>query len=236
MRPALPVAHLARVKPAEILRAERAAEQRERQQQRDQPRARGGTASGASRPRRDGFAHAVLARLLRRRRRCDRRRRRQPLERVQRIIELEVLDALLLELVGLGIRSAGRACRRPRAACLRPWPGRAGDGAGRPRGSPCGPCSRGRSAAGRRCPDRSRRPEPSGPTAYSNARSSAAARLSGPVWTTVWTEPLPKLFSPMIRARRWSWSAPATISEAEAVPASVSTITGRPCAMSPGRA
>ena len=30
MRPALPIAHLARVKPAEILRAERAAEQRRR--------------------------------------------------------------------------------------------------------------------------------------------------------------------------------------------------------------
>ena len=37
MRPALPVAHLARVKPAEILRPKRAAEQREREQQRDQP-------------------------------------------------------------------------------------------------------------------------------------------------------------------------------------------------------
>ncbi len=41
VRPALPVAHLARVKPAEILRAERAAEKPERKQQRDQPRCRG---------------------------------------------------------------------------------------------------------------------------------------------------------------------------------------------------
>ena len=35
---------------------------------------------------------------------------------------------------------------------------------------------------------------------------------------TVWTEPLPKVWVPMMTARLWSCSAPATISEAEAEP------------------
>src|SRR3954469_22858718 len=43
-----------------------------------------------------------LVRLLGRSGRGDVHRRRQPLDRVQRVIELEVLNALLLEVLGLG--------------------------------------------------------------------------------------------------------------------------------------
>src|SRR5437868_6518536 len=49
-----------------------------------------------------------LARLFRRRGRGDRRRSRQPLERIQRIIELEVLDPLFFQLIGLGAETRVR--------------------------------------------------------------------------------------------------------------------------------
>ncbi len=42
----------------------------------------------------------------------------------------------------------------------------------------------------------------------------------------VCTLPLPKVGTPSTVARRWSWSAPATISEAEADPALTSTTSG----------
>ena len=43
---------------------------------------------------------------------------------------------------------------------------------------------------------------------------------------TVWTEPFPKVWVPSTVARPWSWSAPATTSEAEALPAFTSTTIG----------
>ena len=43
---------------------------------------------------------------------------------------------------------------------------------------------------------------------------------------TVCTDPLPKVGVPISTARLWSCSAPATISEAEALPAFTSTTTG----------
>ena len=43
----------------------------------------------------------------------------------------------------------------------------------------------------------------------------------------VWTRPLPKVLAPTINARLWSWSAPATISEALAVPPFTSTTMGK---------
>ena len=46
----------------------------------------------------------------------------------------------------------------------------------------------------------------------------------------VWTEPLPKDWVPMMMPRWWSWSAPATISEAEAEPPLISTTRGTPWA------
>src|SRR6476661_1710903 len=49
-----------------------------------------------------------LTRLFLRRGRCDRRRRPQTLQRVQRIIQLEVLDALFLEVLGLGEQVAAK--------------------------------------------------------------------------------------------------------------------------------
>jgi hypothetical protein len=45
---------------------------------------------------------------------------------------------------------------------------------------------------------------------------------------SVWTDPLPKLLVPTTMARRWSCSAPATISEAEAEPPLISTTIGLP--------
>ena len=44
----------------------------------------------------------------------------------------------------------------------------------------------------------------------------------------VWTEPLPKDWVPNIIARRWSWRAPATISEADADPPFIRTTIGLP--------
>ncbi|MNN88511.1 hypothetical protein D3C81_2062060 [compost metagenome] len=44
--------------------------------------------------------------------------------------------------------------------------------------------------------------------------------------STVCTEPLPKLVVPMTTARFWSCRAPATISEAEALPPLISTTIG----------
>src|SRR5207249_1761998 len=43
----------------------------------------------------------------------------------------------------------------------------------------------------------------------------------------VCTEPLPKVCVPRTRARLWSWSAPATISEALALPPFTSTTIGK---------
>ena len=57
--------------------------------------------------------------------------------------------------------------------------------------------------------------------------------LSG---STVCTDPLPKLRSPITTARCWSCSAPATISDADADPESIKTTTGAPLARSPGSA
>jgi hypothetical protein len=44
----------------------------------------------------------------------------------------------------------------------------------------------------------------------------------------VWTSPLPKVVSPTMSARSWSWSAPATISEALALCFEVRTTSGDP--------
>ena len=52
----------------------------------------------------------------------------------------------------------------------------------------------------------------------------------------VCTEPLPKDRVPMMVARLWSCSAPATISDAEAEPPLISTTIGLPLVRSPGRA
>ena len=49
-----------------------------------------------------------------------------------------------------------------------------------------------------------------------------------------WTEPLPKDSSPIIKALLWSWSAPATISEADAEPLFINTTIGAPLRISPG--
>ena len=49
----------------------------------------------------------------------------------------------------------------------------------------------------------------------------------------VCTDPLPKERTPMTVARPWSWSALATISEAEAEPPLMSTTMGTPLARSP---
>ena len=50
----------------------------------------------------------------------------------------------------------------------------------------------------------------------------------------VCTEPLPKLWVPMITARWWSFIAPATISEALAEPPLITTAIGLPSVRSPG--
>jgi hypothetical protein len=50
--------------------------------------------------------------------------------------------------------------------------------------------------------------------------------VSGPSGRTVCTEPLPKVWLPMMVARLWSCSAPATISLAEAEPSLTSTTSG----------
>ena len=50
----------------------------------------------------------------------------------------------------------------------------------------------------------------------------------------VCTEPLPKVLLPRTTARRWSCSAPATISDAEADPPLTSTTIGAPLRMSAG--
>ena len=50
--------------------------------------------------------------------------------------------------------------------------------------------------------------------------------VSGPRGRTVCTEPLPKVWLPMMVARLWSCSAPATISLAEAEPSLTSTTSG----------
>src|SRR6218665_2425220 len=50
--------------------------------------------------------------------------------------------------------------------------------------------------------------------------------VSGPSGRTVCTEPLPKVWLPMMVARWWSCSAPATISLAEAEPSLTSTTSG----------
>ena len=182
MRPALPVAHLARVKAAEILRAERAAEQ---------SAAAAAARSAAPRRTRQTAANACagtataslmrgLARLLRA---IGAMRlppaRRQPLQRVDRIIELEVLDALLLQLLG-----RRREARIGRVVALEQLVldlglveqvaaqiGLADDRPVLVIGIA--------TAAARRCRARSRLPAPSGPTACSSAPSSAAARLRG---------------------------------------------------------
>ena len=107
---ALPPAHLARVKAAEILRTERAdraapAAAAARSAARPPPVA---TAPMRAEPQRDRF-DSCLARLLGTAaagRHGGWRRAVQPLQRVQRIVELEVLDALLLQLLG--------ACRETR--------------------------------------------------------------------------------------------------------------------------
>ncbi len=44
---------------------------------------------------------------------------------------------------------------------------------------------------------------------------------------SVWTDPFPKLVSPMSTARSWSCSAPATISVADALRSPISTATSR---------
>ena len=49
----------------------------------------------------------------------------------------------------------------------------------------------------------------------------------------VWTDPFPYDCSPRIIARLWSWSAPATISDADADPWFIRTIIGLSLAMSP---
>ena len=72
VRPALPVAHLARVEPADILRAERAAEQASRNQQGEQPRAcsrrsRAASASGGAQHQRERRLGAAAATRRRRR-------------------------------------------------------------------------------------------------------------------------------------------------------------------------
>ncbi len=54
---------------------------------------------------------------------------------------------------------------------------------------------------------------------------SLSAELSAKSYST-WTEPLPKVRSPMITARSRFLSAPATISEAEADPLLTSTAIG----------
>ena len=57
-----------------------------------------------------------------------------------------------------------------------------------------------------------------------------------PIGITVCTEPLPNEREPRSVARLWSCNAPATISEAEAEPPLISTISGLPFVRSPGRA
>jgi len=49
-----------------------------------------------------------------------------------------------------------------------------------------------------------------------------------PSWKSyrTWTDPLPKVSCPTIRARSWALSAPATISLAEALPPFTSTTMG----------
>ena len=44
--------------------------------------------------------------------------------------------------------------------------------------------------------------------------------------TTVWTDPFPKVWHPTTTARPWSWSAPATISLALALPRLTRSTTG----------
>jgi len=50
--------------------------------------------------------------------------------------------------------------------------------------------------------------------------------VSGDSMRTVCTEPLPKVCAPMMVARLWSCSAPATISLADAEPSFTSTTSG----------
>ena len=101
MRVALPPAHLARIEPAEILRAERAGEQSQRQEQGNQPRRRRWRQLGrAARAGRDRFAHRDPSATSSRARPTPCSPAGEPLQRIERVIELEVLDALLLQLVG----------------------------------------------------------------------------------------------------------------------------------------
>jgi hypothetical protein len=65
---------------------------------------------------------------------------------------------------------------------------------------------------------------------------SRSAPLPEPNGMMVCTEPLPNERVPTKVARRWSCRAPATISEAEAEPPLISTMTGLPLVRSPGRA
>ena len=59
--------------------------------------------------------------------------------------------------------------------------------------------------------------------------------LPAPSGMIVWTEPLPNVRVPTKVARLWSCSAPATISEADAEPPLINTMTGLPLVRSPGR-
>ncbi|POR73223.1 hypothetical protein BKM30_26565 [Pseudomonas syringae pv. syringae] len=62
---------------------------------------------------------------------------------------------------------------------------------------------------------------------------SARSLFSG---STVCTEPLPKLSVPIRMPRFWSCNAPATISDAEALPPLISTTRGTPSLASAGSA
>ncbi|MNP60529.1 hypothetical protein D3C76_1556220 [compost metagenome] len=62
---------------------------------------------------------------------------------------------------------------------------------------------------------------------------SARSLASG---STVCTEPLPKLSVPISTARFWSCRAPATISDAEALPPLIRTTSGTPSLASAGSA
>src|SRR5947209_5297485 len=100
MRPALPVAHLAGMKAAKILRSKRSPEERKRQDKREDPRHSRGLQTIRSRGTNGkSLGHVPLSRLLDRTRRGDRSRRSQALQRVHGIIELEILDAFLLQVI-----------------------------------------------------------------------------------------------------------------------------------------
>src|SRR5450759_625291 len=64
------------------------------------------------------------------------------------------------------------------------------------------------------------------PLGNNTAIKLTTARYYTPSGMMVCTEPLPKVWVPMIKARLWSCSAPATISEAEADPPFTSTTMG----------